>query len=637
MKKTIFRSILGRMMALTTLCMLAFAGACGDDGGTTPDDEKPQPPQPPVEEVVITIEQTAASWEDVEIKFSIEGAESYYAGVEAKGSYSSDTVLMGVATDAYELNTATTYEGSITAFPAENDLTVKPATTYVVWVVAHNKEGYYTKENIFTQEVSSTADTRAPEVTLEMTSATFNDIQIKVGMESVTSYYAGCEPTSIFSADEVILYANEQGYTAYTKGSYEGSICNFPTVGSMELAPATDYTLWVLPINSEGVMTVDELFTLEVATQPLQEGGSLALTAGEPVLSPTAIEVQLSAEGATMIYYNYCSLSEATQLSTTEQRVEWLLTQGNSVTASSILAQASGLMEETNYILMALAVDSEGKYGSLYYKAYKTEKLPFNDMTVTIDESAVVLNGNEVTFSWSADGSAKGYLCYFGRTDYTYWNDILGGSVASAQVYMSLNDNDPVLTLTANTSHTFTNLKPGAEYIFLVMAEGSEGLYSVADSYTFTTEGTPQAFIPRYNADGSENPAWKAYEIPAVTFGNSFVRGGIYRVVWKVATVEGLKVYTVVSNPEFVATYYSSPREWAEKMIDGGEDLGIAYNCDIDGNNDKIVAPSLVTNPDQYYIYPYATAAYLVYVAWEDADGNLYEAVTTPLPVIETE
>lgn len=637
MKKTIFRSIVGRMAALTTLCLLALTVACGDDGETTPDD-KPLPPTPPTEEVKITIEQLDASWDDITIKFSIEGAEAYYAGVETKGNYSADAILMGAATEAYKSYTDSSFQGSIALFPEPNDIQVKPETTYVVWAVALNKEGYYTKENIVSCEVSSTADTRAPEVSLEVTSTTFNDIQIKVEMESVKSYYAGCEPTALFSADDIILYANEQSYTSYTKLNYEGSICNFPSVGAMELAPDSSYTLWVLPINSEGTMTTDELFTLECATEPLMEGGALAVTAGEPVITASTIDVQLSADGALMLYYGYCSLKEAAEMTTTEQRVDWLLNSGQSVVASSVLVSASGLMAESNYIFMAIAVDGEGKYGSLFYQAYKTEKLPFNDMVVAIDESSVVVTSDQVTFSWAVEsGSPKSYLCYFGRTDYTYWNEILGGSVATAQVYMSLNDNDPVLTTTTKTSHTFGNLKSGAEYIFLVMALDSKGVYSLADSYTFTTEGTPKGFVARYNADGSENAEWRAHGIPTVTFGNSFVRGGIYRVVWKVAPIEGLKVYTVVSKPSFVELYYASPREWVEKMVDGGEDLGVAYYCDVDGNNEKVIASSLVTDADQYYIYPYADASYMVYVAWEDADGNLYEAVSTALPTIETE
>ncbi len=630
------KNLLERLMTLMVMVSLAFATACGDDGETGK--EEPEPPQPPtpVVEVEIVVEQTAATWEDVEISFSITGAERYYAGVEPKSGYFADTVLGGVASESYPAYTESSYTGSITAFPAENDIQVTPETTYVVWVVAENPEGLYTKADIYTKEVTSGADEREPEVSIEQVSASFNDIQIKVEMLAVESYYAGYELTSSFSAEEIILYANEDTFSAHNKLSYEGSIRQFPSIGYLEIMPDTSYTVWVLPLGKEEP-TVDDLVTCEVSSAALSAGGSIAVTAGEPVIDATTLEVQLSAEGAEMLYYNYCSLSEAATMLDAESRIHWLLTEGQNVAGTTVLLSAENLLDDTNYVVMALAIDGEGKYGSLFYKAYKTEKLPFNDMVITIDDAAVQVSEQEASFSWSVSGGrASSYIYFVGRTAYTMWNTTLGGSVESAQGYISLHPDE--FETTSGTSLKLTGLKPGAEYIFLVMAVDREGMYSVADSYTFTTSGTPQNFIARYNEDGSTNAAWSAYGIPAISFGNSFQRAGIYRAVWKVATVEGLKVYTVVSNPEFVSLYYPTAREWAEKIVTGGEDLGATYYCDVDGNNErKQVTSTEVTDGEQYYIYPYATSTYMVYVVWEDAEGNLYEAYSELLPELETE
>ncbi len=618
------------LMAFTMLFSFAFVAACGDDGDT---ENTPNPPAPPVtKEVEIQVEQTASSWEDVEISFSITGAARYYAGVEAKSTYFADTILSGVATETLSTYTTPTYEGSITGFPTENGLVVKPETTYVVWVVAEKTEGVYTKSDIYTCEVSSTADTREPEISIQMVSATYDDIQIKVEMSSVKSYYAGYEQSDLFSAEEIVLYAHEGSFSAYTKLSYEGSIRNFPAIGYIDIMPGTSYTVWVLPITDSGEFSVEDIVTCEMSSSELQPGGSIDVMASTPTITATSIEVQLSATGADLIYYNYCTLSEATSMLEVEQRVNWLLSEGKFVEGSSALLTANDLVDNSNYVVMALAVDGEGKYGSVYYKVYKTEKLPFNNMVVTIDEASAQISDNSAKISWSVEGGkAKNYLYFIGRTDYTTWNTTLGASVEMAQGYMSLHPEEFV-TVTSS-SVNLTDLKSGAEYIFLVMALDDEDYYSQAAAFTFSTSGTARNFIARYKADGSENPEWSAAGLPTVVFGDSFLKGQYYRLFWSVTPVAGTTAYTTAGSPGFVELYYNSPLEWAEKIVDGGEDIAFFH---WDGESATSADSTLVIEGQMNY-QPYATAENRVYVTWIDSNGNLYEAIEVVLPDLEVE
>lgn len=629
------RQFLGRTLALTALLTLALA--CGEDSTTGNETPTPPPTQEPTEQT-IEIEQTSTDlWDDIEISVSMEGVEAYYAGVVAKADYLNDNVLSAVASGDLKTYTQTSYQGSITAFPEKNDIEVEPETTYVVWVVPV-KDSYYSSSDIVKQEVTSSADLRKAEIEITTLSSTFNNVEIRVEMTSVKSYYAGYELTNNLLVDDILLLANNDGYNAYTSTSYQGLLTNFPTTTIDTLLPDTSYTIWVLPVPTSGEATAEDLVTYEVKTDALTSGGSVQITEGPTAFTPTRVEVTLLAEGATLLYYDFVTMEELKQVGSGDTALrEWLFAKGESavISTGTFVASVDGLPDDTQVALMALAVDAEGRYGKIFYSLYRTEKLPFNEMIVTINEQSAVVTENSLEVSWSVEGgSAVGYLCFLGRTEYTYWNSILGGTVESAQAYMSLNPEEEGLITSKTASLTNNELRPGAEYILLVMALDGEGYYSMADSYTFTTQGTAQKFIPRYLEDGSQNPAWSKYGLPTVTFGDCFIRQ-FYRIIWKTTPAEGTTAYSTPGKAEYIQTYYNSPLEWAEKVMLGGEDLGDIYLSEKDGSNNRISAGTQVTDPDQYWIYPYGESSYKVYVTWTDSEGNLYEACSFDLPVIE--
>ncbi len=260
-------------------------------------------------------------------------------------------------------------------------------------------------------------------------------------------------------------------------------------------------------ISRNGVKKFDEL---AVETEKVD----LAVTA-DIKISYNEITAQLSAPGAESIYYSFLSSSAAGKCDTDEERIEHLLEDGQTGSASGVTAKATDFLKvkpETKYFLFAAPVDAAGNFGKVLVSECKTNAISYNDLKV---ELSVALNSpEEVVINISTTGGETvDYLYWVGKTTENTWKstNYLGGTAKNAQKYMALNPTARYFTNTASnypiTDGTITIAAPtpGAEYAVVAMAKDAEGVYSEATALIFTVY---ESFIG--TIVGKDDPKWES-------------------------------------------------------------------------------------------------------------------------------
>lgn len=96
----------------------------------------------------LSFEVTSATFKGVDVKFSLKGADAYYADLSVKADFDLEQVLKWVNFGVYDQLTMTEYAGSAFKF-VETDIEAVPNTEYVAWVVvAEEGKTAYTEEDV---------------------------------------------------------------------------------------------------------------------------------------------------------------------------------------------------------------------------------------------------------------------------------------------------------------------------------------------------------------------------------------------------------------------------------------------------------------------------------------------------------
>ena len=392
--------------------------------------------------------------------------------------------------------------------------------SYVFWALpaiyyqTNEDAGYYLAEGTFV-----TAPFSYSSVAFEVSDEKFRDATLSMEIVGAEAYYMEVVPASEFLLEDVLNLLNLSAYDPKsTPMTYEGSVFELAGVTA---EPATDYVAWLALAEDGKTYTEADVIVYEFSTLKLEAGGAVKVTAGEAQATALDVTVPLTADGAETLYYTFMTTSDAKKYADDEARASYLLEKGVSVDATSVEAKLSDVLSKTKpsteYVLMAVASDSDGKYGEVLVNNYKTSEVVYNDLKISLE--LLANDPGNVVISVDSEG-AEGYLYWVGKTADNTWksSNYLGGTLETAQAYMYLNPTHSRLTEVMNKypvvdgKMTLTDLSKGVDHILVIMAKAADGTYSNAYELRFTTRAVAIGTIVT-----SDNSKWAEAE-PVVDF-----------------------------------------------------------------------------------------------------------------------
>lgn len=367
---------------------------------------------------------------------------------------------------------------------------------YVFWALpalyfmTEEDAGYYVAEGTMEKLAFTYAN-----VQFAVSDITFSDAKLTMALDGVSSYYTELLPAEEFLLEDVVFWLNNPGmYEAKTEPmSYEGSIFKF---AGMEAEKAKQYVAWLAVAEDGKTYTEEDVVVVEFSTLNLAAGGSVNVEAGEAEVSALEIKVPLTAAGAETLYYSFLAKNDAAKYADDEAKAAYLFEKGLSTTEGSAVAAASEtvakMKPETEYVLFAVASDSEGLYGNVLVQSYKTTTIQYNDLVVKME--LLTNDPGNVSASIAAEGAAD-FLYWIGKVADNTWKspNYLAGSVETAQAYMYLNSTRSTFTSVmakypvADGKISMTDLALGEDYVIVAMAKAADGTYSKATGLFFKT------------------------------------------------------------------------------------------------------------------------------------------------------
>lgn len=387
--------------------------------------------------------------------------------------------------------------------------------SYVFWVVPaiYSEEGedvgFHASEEMFRYLSLSPVS-----VSIECKDITLLDAQICVKVKGAASVFAGTMSmkddhgnlkTTEKVLEEIIYGITNSVYEPISDAailSYDGPASAFPDSESpLSFDPATEYMSWVVPVETgKTEYHVTDVVYAEYKTLEIKEGGNLQVAVSEPVTDYSSISAAVSSEGAAMICYAYLDKATGDRYSgeTISNKTKWnqlnKASTFNAVRAASVEAAVDEILPKTTMWLFAAAVGHDGLYGEVKCVSASTPAYEFNSLTVTVD--VVEVGSDEATLKVSVSGgTAEDYLYWVGRTSDPFWVSTCNKSKLTAQQFMAANpDAESIVSvMSANGSVAedgtlkVTKLNVDKDYVALVLAKDSNGIYSKVGNKTFRT------------------------------------------------------------------------------------------------------------------------------------------------------
>ncbi|MGN1210172.1 MAG: PL29 family lyase N-terminal domain-containing protein [Candidatus Cryptobacteroides sp.] len=439
--------------------------------------------------------------------------------------------------------------------------------------------------------------------------ASFNDANVLMRLFGSDFYYGGVTRKALFNPENLVKSLYDK-IELPENGIYEGPASMFANHGQMrDILPGTDYVVWMVP-GEEGKTSYlpEEFVSAEFKTSAIQTtGGSADISASDETVSFNSISVNLNAEGAAYIYYYFATDTQLSGYPTEESKVNFLLKNGNRVRNSEVSAAVTGLASGTTRTLWALAVDSEGKVGSLYDKSFTTKVITYTDaISFYFNETGIKIDQTtaDIKVSLTAGSPAKfRYACL--NTAGAEWTSTYKYSLSNLQEDMVVNPYKfTEIDVPSNGIIHLTGLKIDVEYVFALIAIDGEGLPTKAQKYTFATHMDLGNFVYK-TVNGAENPVWKA-SCPKVTlYPDEYALIGDFGiVVFKIDVPEGMTAYWSAVHPD----------HWVHEKISDPKDKTIA-----------IYQEQAIVESGKKQTYFGANTGWYLYITWKDAEGNFYE------------
>ncbi len=485
---------------------------------------------------------------------------------------------------------------------------------------------------------------------------TFDDASITIEMNHVAAFYGGTAMASQTTKASILEKINaghikpeqmEEGKTEY---EYTGSAFTFPqpesNVGIL-LNPGAAYYTWVVPVlQGKTVYTEDDMLTKEFNLKLIEKGGEAGLSIKSEEVNCKAIKAYLESPKGKQVYYAFMTERNASKYPDNDLRAEYLLKNGKTLILSDKPEEnfvlEEGLSPEETRILLAVAVDANGRYGEALYQKFKTKAIDYNTMKLTL------------TWNNTADKGAVGKVKVTGGTPvkYVYWvgsvNDEnwiakFDRSELNVAQYIAICDNperDPYLynslsthTIDSDGTITLRSLYPDTQYNVVIVAFDAEGKPSKYVKSTLYTMAVNLGDVVT-----KEDQKWTDARA-AVKFNwheDKFANDGEYAIyAFDVTVPEDLTAYIYCISDDYFAENpktntmegmivdienYCSRSFDAGRTVIGDDGEFVAEPDWYDDNGTKHSGTLL--NVYTFYVHGYPTNGFVTYFAGSHAEDN---------------
>lgn len=438
-----------------------------------------------------------------------EGVQKFVYGVISGGSYVESEVL---ATAQTLVSTSTDAPAGYAVGDAAVDLPLDqivgheldPEDTYYLFVVpAIYQEG---EEAGFYIDQAAFQSYRVGAVVVKMSDpvASLFDAEISVEVKGTLKMWAGTALKSETLFEDIIYGIVNEITEPYTEGlTYQGLASAYPMEDAnagLVFEPATTYVTWCVPFDvTKTTYTASDIVYKEFTTSSLVHGGSLEVTAGDPVVTTSSISVPLSSEGATAIYYAFLTDDEGKRLAAAEglNDQKFTLMQKSAtftqVRGAEVLAELKGIEPESKMWLYSVAVDANGNLGAVKCVSATGATVQFNSISLKLDY--LDLRSEWIKFKVTATGGTPvNYIYWVGTEQDPFWVKC-GKSRVNAQKYMAVYPDDEAIhsvmrahgDFSADGEITIKGLRAEEKYHMVVLAVDADGKYSKAGYKNATT------------------------------------------------------------------------------------------------------------------------------------------------------
>ena len=340
---------------------------------------------------------------------------------------------------------------------------------------------------------------------------TFKDATVTVTPAKGTSYFYGINTTDDYYASSILHMVNAGMYSANDAAVNSTmsalSESDQPNV-RFDITPGASYTLWYIIKTSAGSYTEADMKTVEVTLDALTDGGTAAVTFGEPTITYNSIELPFTRpENTWRVYAQYFTEAEYTSdyESSDDAVKEFLLNSWPFNTDYPTTSDVYGnfnLSPNTKGYVFVVVIDNDGKIGPLQKKEVTTTDVP-RDATIEVGLNGEVdATATSASVKLSVTGTPTTVIYYLAKkSDFeTHWS--FKGDVDAVKSDMALNPNNynytrvAYSTLTDNTLE-ITGLSFSQDYILIgSVASGDENTgYTLSADYFETEFSTPAPAI----------------------------------------------------------------------------------------------------------------------------------------------
>lgn len=532
---------------------------------------------------------------------------------------------------------------------------------YVIWAVPAfyysqgENAGFSIREGlIFSHEFGAVS------VNLSVDKVTFDAASISVKLAGFTSYYGGTVAKTSEVFNDILYQVNNELLDPYTEPlTYEGSAFSFPTALSnsgVEVLSGTTYVTWVLPVTEgKTAYAKEDIVYKEFTLSEITSGGNIEVAASAATIDRISISVPLTAANASRIYYMWLDQSGyRTVKDNEEKKAKELLAKGTISAGSTVTAVLDKIRPSQKRYLLAMAVDSEGRYGKVLDVNYTTSSMSYNSISVTVD--LIEVGQTDAKLSVTATGGTPSeYVYWVGRDTDPFWlaQDKLK---TNAEEYIACFPDDQDV-LRAMSKYSLENgvlslddLKGEASYVVLVLAKDAEGSYSHAGYKKFTTlavdlgelvkKGTSdwEAVKAQINIDWDEN----MFRLPSSNMGYATyafditIPSTFTAYIWCISDgyfEENTDIRTTSDMIIDIEAYCSRKYDADKVVFDKNGDF--IHEPDWVDDNGKVHKGQLM-NVYDFYVHGYPTSGFATYFAagahgadcctsWKDGECSNYQ------------
>jgi hypothetical protein len=553
---------------------------------------------------------------------------------------------------------------SVTLKANEINPNLEYGVEYIFWyVIPYTSEG----EEVVSASDISTSPYTSSLIAFECTSASFFDAEVEFAIAGSAGYKIGCVESANYKNSACLKTFDDSSYALREDCNYTGSVLELLGAEAESLEAGVEYTFWYLECGGKSEVTVSDIVKWNFTTKAFVEGGSLELEPAVEDIQRTSFYVQLNSVGHIYAYYAVLTAEEAAAYTTDKALVDMLYADGVRVkTTEAIDIKMEDLEANTEYKVVALAVDANGKIGKLFNKVYKTKNVEYNSLSlnVTVEGSAAI---NATTLKATSEGAVGfAYMQVSNRS--TEWLTAWKRDKALAEEFMVLYGDksyvhkvgaDGVINLRGLDLSTANDIsydyipdtddrieKPtydedAATLVFVAALDG-EGLMSKVEMLTIYPEekfgnivrandakwatSKPTIDVVQTNLNGDTYACWW-YTTPGkncTTYSYSDAKASSTK------SVEELIAY-IVDNCEIDDTFYPT-HKFGRRCTYHESESYMRMWCDwVDLNKDSHPTVSEYVPfyemglQGSYSLGIGSKEDFYIYTTWVDADGNFYE------------